>query len=66
MQFLNQCIRTFLLIVCAAAVAGAQQPDLPGAPVKLADLLPEAERSNPQIRSARQSWESAQHVPTQV
>jgi outer membrane protein TolC len=66
MQFLNQCIRTLLLIVCAAAFARAQQPALSGAPVKLADLLPEVERNNPQIRSARQAWESAQHLPTQV
>jgi outer membrane protein, heavy metal efflux system len=66
MQFLNQCIRTLLLIVCAGAFARAQQPALSGAPLKLADLLSEAERNNPQIRSARQSWESAQRLPTQV
>jgi cobalt-zinc-cadmium efflux system outer membrane protein len=66
MQILNHCIRTLLLIVCAATLVRAQQPALPGAPVKLADLLSEAERNSPQIRSARQAWESSQHIPTQV
>jgi len=34
--------------------------------VKLADLLAEAERNNPQIQAARHSWDSAKQVPTQV
>jgi outer membrane protein TolC len=34
--------------------------------VKLADLLGEAERSNPHIQAARHGWESAKQVPTQV
>jgi outer membrane protein TolC len=32
----------------------------------LADLLREAEQSNPQIQAARQAWKAAQQVPTQV
>jgi outer membrane protein TolC len=32
----------------------------------LKDLLNEAERNNPQIAAARQSWESAKQVPSQV
>jgi len=32
----------------------------------LQDLLNEAERNNPQIRAARQGWQSAKQVPSQV
>jgi outer membrane protein TolC len=32
----------------------------------LAELLREAEQNNPQIQAARQGWQSAQQVPTQV
>jgi cobalt-zinc-cadmium efflux system outer membrane protein len=32
----------------------------------LADLLTEAEQNNPQIRAARQGWEAAKQVPSQV
>ena len=37
-----------------------------GAPTSLSDLLNEAERSNPQIEAARQGWNGAKQVPTQV
>jgi outer membrane protein TolC len=37
-----------------------------GPTVLLQDLLNEAERNNPQIRVARQSWDSAKQVPSQV
>ena len=36
------------------------------APPSLSDLLNEAERSNPQIEAARQGWNGAKLVPTQV
>ena len=32
----------------------------------LRDLLPEAEQNNPQIAAARQGWESAKQIPSQV
>jgi outer membrane protein, heavy metal efflux system len=32
----------------------------------LPDLLTEAERNNPQVQAARQAWQAAQQVPTQV
>ncbi len=32
----------------------------------LPDLLAEAERNNPQVQAARQAWQAAQQVPTQV
>lgn len=35
-------------------------------PTQLQQLLDEAERNNPQIRAAQQSWDAAQQVPTQV
>jgi outer membrane protein, heavy metal efflux system len=37
-----------------------------GAITSLADLLAEAEQNNPQIRAARQGWEAAKQVPSQV
>jgi len=54
------------LLVSAAPFARAQQSPAPSGPTKLSDLLAEAERSNPQIRSARLAWDSAKQVPTQV
>jgi outer membrane protein TolC len=44
----------------------AQQGSSKSEPAKLADLLSEAERNNPQIQAAKQEWQSLQHVPTQV
>ena len=37
-----------------------------GAVTPLTDLLQEAEKSNPQIEAARQGWQVAKQVPTQV
>ena len=38
----------------------------PEAATSLTDLLNEAERNNPQIEAARQGWDAAKQVPTQV
>lgn len=38
----------------------------PEAATSLTDLLNEAERNNPQIEAARQGWNAAKQVPTQV
>jgi len=35
-------------------------------PTGLSDLLAEAEKNNPQIEAARQNWQAAKQVPTQV
>jgi cobalt-zinc-cadmium efflux system outer membrane protein len=43
--------------------AGAQHAQ---AVTSLADLLQEAEKNNPQIETARQSWQATKQVPTQV
>jgi outer membrane protein TolC len=49
-----------------SVAAYAQQPPAPAATVKLADLLTEAEQNNPQIQAARQAWQAAKQVPSQV
>ena len=46
--------------------AQAQESPPSGEPAKLADLLAEAERDNPQIQAARHGWDSARKIPTQV
>jgi len=53
------------LLVCAASTVRAQNAPA-REPAKLADLLVEAEKNNPQIRAARNAWESAKQVPTQL
>ena len=55
-----------LLSLSAVTLTRAQEAPPGGQPVKLADLLAEAERSSPQIEAARHSWDSAKQVPTQV
>jgi cobalt-zinc-cadmium efflux system outer membrane protein len=55
-----------LMFLSVATAGRAQQEAPPGQPAKLAELLAEAERNNPQIQSSRQGWQSAQQVPTQV
>jgi cobalt-zinc-cadmium efflux system outer membrane protein len=56
-----------VVFVLGLASPGKAQQDVPeGEPSRLADLLSEAERNNPQIHAARQEWQSLQQVPTQV
>jgi outer membrane protein TolC len=50
---------------CASFVR-AKQEGSTNEPVKLADLLADAERNNPQIQAAKQEWHSMQQMPTQV
>src|SRR5215813_15256933 len=50
----------------AASPGIAQQESSNNERTKLADLLAEAERNNPQIHVAKQDWQSMQQVPTQV
>ncbi|HEV2616680.1 MAG TPA: TolC family protein [Candidatus Acidoferrales bacterium] len=52
--------------VSAQQVMSAQTDSRPETTVSLQGLLNEAERNNPQVRAARQSWESAKQVPPQV
>jgi cobalt-zinc-cadmium efflux system outer membrane protein len=66
MKISSAWILASLLLLKAAAPTWAQEAPSPSQPVKLADLLAEAERNNPQIQAARHGWQSAQQVPTQV
>ncbi len=57
-----------LLSVVLGRPTFAQEPALThaGAVTPLSVLLEEAEKNNPQIEAARQSWQAANQVPTQV
>ena len=56
-----------VILGLGAAVGVNAQVAAAGAdPSKLADLLAEAERNNPEIRAAHQEWQSMQQVPTQA
>jgi outer membrane protein TolC len=70
------------LLILAAFASGASAQDAVGGPSQIAtptqeharsepitplkDLLNEAEQNNPQIRAARQGWDAAKQVPSQV
>src|ERR1700687_2331682 len=66
MKFSSAVVFASLLFLSAHSVMRAQEEHPPSQPVKLTDLLAEAERCNPQIQSARHGWDSAKRVPTQV
>jgi outer membrane protein TolC len=66
MKFSHALILTTFLFLWPPSVMRAQEAPPGSQPVKLADLLAEAERSNPQIQAARHGWQSAQQIPTQV
>ena len=57
---------SLLIFLSPSIVTRAQEAPPPSQPEKLADLLAETERNNPQIQAARHGWQSAQQVPTQV
>lgn len=56
----------FVPVLCGKAFAQETPAEHQGAPTGLSDLLAEAERNNPQIETARQNWQAAKQVPTQV
>ncbi len=66
MKTVLRAVSTLVLLVCAMSAAQAQQISPPPEPAKLNGLLAEAEHNNPRIRAARQAWQAAQQVPTQV
>jgi outer membrane protein TolC len=55
-----------LVTVAGASTGKAQAKDPNNEPAKLADLLVEAERNNPQIHAAKEEWQSMRQMPTQV
>ncbi len=53
----------------AGSVQIASPPQVhsrPGTVTSLRDLLTEAEQNNPQVRAARQGWQAAKQIPSQV
>jgi cobalt-zinc-cadmium efflux system outer membrane protein len=65
---LSRSISVILLSVVLAAHAFAQESPTShtGSFTSLSQLLVEAEKNNPQIEAARQGWQAAKKVPTQV
>jgi cobalt-zinc-cadmium efflux system outer membrane protein len=65
---LSRSISVILLSAIFAGQALAQEtaPSHTGTVTPLSELLAEAEKNNPQIEAARQSWQAAKQVPTQV
>jgi outer membrane protein TolC len=64
-------IRSVCAILLCVVLTGnvfAQEsiPSHAGAATPLSDLLAEAEKNNPQIETARQAWQAAKQVPSQV
>jgi outer membrane protein TolC len=53
-------------LLCGGPIGSAQQRGTNEGTAKLADLLAEAEKNNPQIQVAKQEWQSMQQMPTQV
>src|SRR3989454_9856690 len=63
--------RSISVILLSAVLAGkvfAQESrsSHPGTVTPLSELLAEGEKNNPQIEAARQGWQAAKQVPTQV
>src|ERR1700688_1417862 len=65
---IGRTISVILLSVVLAARAFAQESPTAhtGSITPLSELLAEAEKNNPQIEAARQGWQAAKQVPTQV
>jgi cobalt-zinc-cadmium efflux system outer membrane protein len=65
---IGRSISVILLSVVLAAPAFAQESPTShtGALTPLSELLAEAEKNNPQIEAARQGWQAAKQVATQV
>src|SRR5271155_3314416 len=56
----------FSTVFVTASAAQNPMPQHEPTVTPLAEVLQEAEQSNPQIQAARQAWKAAQQVPTQV
>jgi cobalt-zinc-cadmium efflux system outer membrane protein len=66
MKSISICIFAVVVALTGASPGAAQQEGSKGEPSKLADLLAEAEHTNPQLQAVRREWQSMQQVPTQV
>jgi len=56
----------FSTVLVSASCAQESMPHQAQAVTQLAELLREAEQNNPQIQAARQGWQAAKQVPSQV
>jgi outer membrane protein, heavy metal efflux system len=56
----------FSIVLAARAFAQESPTAHTGSITPLSELLAEAEKNNPQIEAARQGWQAAKQVPTQV
>src|SRR6266446_1901473 len=65
---LSRSISVILLSVVSAAHGFAQESPTShtGLTTPLSELLAEAEKNNPRIEAARQGWQAAKQVPTQI
>ena len=65
---LSRSISVPLFVAAFGGIAFAQEPasSHAGTATQLSDLLVEAEKNNPQIEAARQNWQAAKQVPSQV
>src|SRR5579864_749053 len=66
MKFSYAVVLASFLFFAATSLARAQETVQSAQPMRLADLLAEAERSNPQIQAARHGWESTKQMPSRV
>lgn len=66
MKYISIWMLAVAVILPGAPAGRAQQGDSKGEPAKVADLVTEAERNNPQIEAARREWQSMRQMPTQA
>src|SRR6266849_4942842 len=68
LSFIETSLPVLLFSLVFVSVSLAQEPTahLTVAVTPLAELLREAEQNNPQIQAARQGWQAAKQVPSQV
>src|ERR1700731_1459356 len=62
----NICMIFISAVFAGQALAQESAPSHVGPVTPLSELLAEAEKNNPQIEGARQGWQAAKQVPTQV
>src|ERR1700730_12851011 len=62
----NICMIFISAVFAGQALAQESAPSHVGPVTPLSELLAEAEKNNPQIEGARQGWQAAKQVPTQI
>src|SRR4030088_3800104 len=62
----NICVIFISAVFAGQALAQESASSHVGPVTPLSELLTEAEKNNPQIEAARQGWQAAKQVPTQV